>query len=332
MTAEPSIDLAFGGLYVGESLSMPVTLNDQMADLIAAYCFCAAVIADKAGHEKRFVLLKSTFNGLSQGVGEKQGMSRIAEIIGYISREEELLEKSTGMVGTASTMPDSDGDDIDIAGLERLDRGCSKARKADVLGTLGKMRKDPTLMTQSMPVYKEALDDLSIEIFPDDYASLQYRHATMLQQLAMTTFKAEHLQEAVLAYEGVSMVWSADRRPHQWAMVRSNMARLLTAYGDNTSGTGFFDQAIHILNGINNVWTPTEHPAQWASVQNSMGVAYFSKGKRDGEAATLNEASNSFRRALEVYQEQGNQKAIEMTQKNIIRVERLATYHENVSK
>ncbi len=111
---------------------------------------------------------------------------------------------------------------------------------------------------------------------------------------------ADGTQEpGIAALEAALAVYSRERYPIQWAMVQSNLGRMLIdrAQGDRAAN---IERAIACLAGALQVFTPEQFPLQWATTQDNLGNAY--RVRPAGERAeNLERALGCFEATLAVY-------------------------------
>jgi len=106
-------------------------------------------------------------------------------------------------------------------------------------------------------------------------------------------------EPGIAALEAALTVYARERYPIQWAMVQSNLGRMLIdrAQGDRSAN---LERALACLASALDVFAPEQFPLQWATTQDNLGNAY--RVRPAGERAeNLERALGCFEATLSVY-------------------------------
>jgi hypothetical protein len=110
-----------------------------------------------------------------------------------------------------------------------------------VLSTLGSRENGATRLTEAVATFRTALEELTRDRAPLDWAATQHGLGNVLVRLGEREAGAAHLTQAVAAYQAALKERKRDRLPVDWAMTTGNqgIALMLLAQrlGDAKQGT-----------------------------------------------------------------------------------------------
>ena len=136
----------------------------------------------------------------------------------------------------------------------------------------------------------------SESLAPEILASIQ---SSLYAALYFAPDHGTALEEGIAALESALPIYTPERYPLQWAVVRSNLG---TAYMERSRGTraGNLERAIADLLAALDVFTPAAAMVQWAQTQNTLGSAY--RERVDGNRAeNFETAITCYSSALQVF-------------------------------
>ena len=184
-----------------------------------------------------------------------------------------------------------------------IDQPERRTRLQQVLGILllglGELNGGTEYPEQAVSVFRAALEELSREQAPLEWASIQYYLGTALSVLGEREGGAVRLEEAVEAHRTVLEAFTRERAPLQWAMTQNNLGSALQQLGEREGDTVRLEEAVEAYRSALEEFTRERSPLQWASKQNNLGTVLRSLGELEGDTVRLEEAVEAYRSALE---------------------------------
>ncbi|KPK50076.1 MAG: hypothetical protein AMS22_12735, partial [Thiotrichales bacterium SG8_50] len=102
---------------------------------------------------------------------------------------------------------------------DRLVRATHLNNLGNVLAALAQIRRDAGLYGQSIASFEKALELVSQETTPSEWAVTQANLGTALQALGRQEADAKSLNKAVDAYTAALLVYSRKETPEEWLLV-----------------------------------------------------------------------------------------------------------------
>ena len=156
-------------------------------------------------------------------------------------------------------------------------------------------------LERAVVAYRAALEGLSRERSPLDWAAAQDSLGSALFRLGEAENGTARLEEAILAYGAALKEYTLDRAPLQWAATQNNLGNALFRLGERQSRTSCLEEAILAYREALKQYTPESTPLEWAVTQSNLGNALFKLGIRHGLIAQIEEAVAVYRAALKEF-------------------------------
>ncbi len=161
----------------------------------------------------------------------------------------------------------------------------------------------------AVAAYRSALEVMTPEHFPQDWATTQNNLGTVLSDLGIRSKGSEgreQLEAAVAAYRSALEVRTREESPQDWARTQNDLGNALSNLGIRSGekeGRKQLEAAVEAYRSALEVRTREESPEDWATTQNNLGTVLAdlgihsdkSKGHKQLEAAVA-----AYRSALEV--------------------------------
>jgi tetratricopeptide (TPR) repeat protein len=210
-------------------------------------------------------------------------------------------------------------------------RGIDEAQLHKHLGGLlaaqGDRSGEPAWLELAVTEYKAALDCLVKARYPQEWGNMQNRLGLALYRLDMLTGRPDLLKEALLAFQSALQVHTRQEAPDRWAEVMHNLAQVLQVYGDQMKSDDVLERAIETARAALELRPRARLPLAWASSMNTLGTALFLLAKHSKGKVSLDEATAAINGALEVYRQVGASRLAEVTEKNLVHLQKLAKRH-----
>lgn len=189
--------------------------------------------------------------------------------------------------------------DISRSGHER---GTAGHDLGVALWVLGERECRTDSLDQAIAAFGAALEGLTRDRMPMEWASTQMNLGNALQTLGERESGTDSLDQAVTAYRAALEERTRHKVPMEWAMTQMNLGTALQALGARESGTDSLNQAVSAFRAALEEFIRDRMPLDWAITQGnlaSLSLAFFAKS---GDAACLDEADSYAAAALEVFQ------------------------------
>ncbi|GGA36329.1 hypothetical protein CYANOKiyG1_54160 [Okeania sp. KiyG1] len=141
--------------------------------------------------------------------------------------------------------------------------------------------------------YKEVLQVLTLEAFPQDWAMTQ-NNLGLAYGNRIRGERSENLEIAIAFYQEALQVYTCEVFPQDWAMTQNNLGN---AYSERIRGEGSenLEKAIACYKAALQIRTREVFPQDWAMTQNNLGEAYRTRIR--------GERSENVEKAIAFYQE-----------------------------
>jgi CRP-like cAMP-binding protein len=207
-------------------------------------------------------------------------------------------------------------------------RGIEEAQLRKHLGALlaaqGDRTGEPAWLELAVTEFKAALDCLVKARYPQEWGNLQNRLGLALYRLDLLTGRPDLLKEALVAFQAALQVYTRQEAPDRWAEVMHNLAQVLQVYGDQVKSADVLERAIETARAALELRPRARMPLAWAASMNTLGTALFMLAKHSKGKVSLDEATESINGALEVYRQIGAARLAEVTEKNLVHLQKLA--------
>ena len=159
------------------------------------------------------------------------------------------------------------------------------------LTTLGGRENGTARLKEAIETHRAALQELSRESTPFDWAKEQNNLGNALSQLGDRESGTERYEEAIRAYRQALAASTREQAPLDWGLMENNLGAILYKVGK-------YDDAVAADRAAMEEWTRERVPLQWAMAQTNLALALAALGTKGG-TAKLEEAVAAYRLALE---------------------------------
>ena len=174
-----------------------------------------------------------------------------------------------------------------------------KGRFSSALGgawlVLGGREENKAHFEQALGAYDDALQVLTKEKFPQDWAKTQNNRGILLSKSG-TLDRPRVYQNALTAYDNALSILTRDEHPRDWAIVRMNQGTALLNLGAESD----LQDALNAFNDALQVLTKDRFPQNWAATKVNQGLALKTLGVLNQDKARLDGALTAFDDALQV--------------------------------
>lgn len=188
---------------------------------------------------------------------------------------------------------------------------------ASRLDDVGARTGERDTLLASLDIYQDALELVSRDQAPFDWAMTQSNRGTVLGKLGAHEDEPARLEEAIAAFQAALTVRTRDRAPDAWATTQNNLGTALYALGARAEGTTRLEEAATAFRAGLEVSTRERAPSDWSMLQNNLGIALGALGEREAGTVRLEQAVAAFRAALEVRSRAETPLDWAMTQNNL---------------
>jgi tetratricopeptide (TPR) repeat protein len=171
-------------------------------------------------------------------------------------------------------------------------------RLGNALLKLGRRESGTARLKQAVEAYRAALEEMTRERVPLDWAETQENLGTALWNLGERESGTARLDEAVAAYRAALEEMTREQVPRDWARTQTNLGGALSTLGERESGTARLEEAVAACREALKEMTRERVPLEWAKTQAFLGGALSMLGKRESGTARLEEAVAACREAL----------------------------------
>ena len=169
----------------------------------------------------------------------------------------------------------------------------------DALDTVGEQSGDNAALGEAIELFKKALDGLTRQQYPLEWAGTQNNLGNALRTLGQRESGTQHLTEAVAAYRAALTERTREHVSLDWALTQNNLGDALRILGQREPGTQYLTEAVAASLAALEERTRERVPLDWAMTQNNLGNALSDLGEREPGTQHLTEAVAAYRAALE---------------------------------
>jgi tetratricopeptide (TPR) repeat protein len=189
---------------------------------------------------------------------------------------------------------------------------------------LAQIDRNPEWLEQAILDFKAAAICLPKARYPLEWGNVQNRLGLALYRLDQVTGRPELLKEAMVAFQSALQAFPRQEAPDRWAEVTHNLAQVLQVYGDQMKNAEVLQRAVETARAAIELRPRARMPLDWAASQNTLGTALFMLAKLSRGAVDLAEATAAITGALEVYRQFGATRLAEVTEKNLVHLQKLS--------
>lgn len=153
--------------------------------------------------------------------------------------------------------------------------------KAAEFYEIGHRAGDNAALLVSIAAYREALNEITRERVPLEWAKTQNNLGAALLRLGERESGTTRLEEALVAFREAQKEWTQDRVPLQWAATQDNLASALLRLGERNSGTARLEESVTAYRAALTERMQERVPLEWAMTQQNLGNALKTLGERE---------------------------------------------------
>lgn len=165
---------------------------------------------------------------------------------------------------------------------------------------IGDNQGDNLALLIGIEIYKLALEELTEDRNPFNWAITQMNLANALSQLGWRESGAARIEEAVIRGRLVVTQLTRELFPVEWAVAQVNLCNALTCLGKRASGTAQLEEAIIACRLALEELTRERDPLSWATTQINLAATLNALGEREAGGERFEESVAACRLALEV--------------------------------
>lgn len=170
----------------------------------------------------------------------------------------------------------------------------------NAVATLAFQRGTAELYQVAVQTYRAALEQISKDDNPIDWALTQKHLGTSLQAIAERTNEEDILSQAAEALEASLDVFRRNTYPMQWASLQSRLGQVFYKLDLKTGDTETLKKSLAAFQAALQFFTRNDYPSRWADVMNNFAQAAQVLGEQLHSAEVLEKAVDACMGALEV--------------------------------
>jgi len=187
---------------------------------------------------------------------------------------------------------------------DRLVRATLLNHLGNVLAALGQIRRDADLYGQSIASFEKALELVSQDTSPSEWAETQANLGTALQALGRQEANTKLLNAAVDAYTAALLVYSRKETPEQWLLVMHQLGATLHSYGLLLKGNRTLQKAVVAYKNALAPLDADNYAFELTATHNNRGAVLHHLGESEENPERIKKAIHSYEKALTVSMEQ----------------------------
>ncbi len=224
----------------------------------------------------------------------------VADNFLYTRGNYELRQFSTNVLESAQTAFES----ALAAENDNLVRVTLLNNLGNVLAALAQIRRDADLYGQSIASFEKALELVSQDASPSEWAETQANLGTASQALGRQELNTKLLNAAVDAYTAALLVYSRTETPEKWLLVMHQLGGALHSYGLLLKGNRTLNKAVVAYKNALAVLDADNYAFELTATHNNRGAVLHHLGESEENSDRINEAIQSYEKALTVSMEQ----------------------------
>lgn len=187
---------------------------------------------------------------------------------------------------------------------DRLVRATLLNNLGNVLAALAQIRRDAGLYGQSIASFEKALELVSQETAPSEWAVTQANLGTALQAMGRQEADAKSLNKSVDAYTAALLVYSRKETPEEWLLVMHQLGDALHSYGLLLKGNRTLTKSVVAYKNALAQLDADNYAFELTAAHNNRGATLHHLGESEENPERLKEAIHSYEKALAVCMEQ----------------------------
>ncbi len=187
---------------------------------------------------------------------------------------------------------------------DRLVRATLMNNLGNVLAALAQNRKDESLYGQSIASFESALELLSQDTAPSEWAETQANLGTALQSLGRQNADTKLLNKAVDAYTAALLVYSKTETPGKWLLVMHQLGTALHSFGLLLKGNRTLNKSVVAYKNALAVLDADNYAHELTATHNNRGAVLHHLGEAEQNPERIKESIHSYEKALAVSMEQ----------------------------
>ncbi len=187
----------------------------------------------------------------------------------------------------------------------------------NAIATLAHQRGTTELYQVAVQTYRAALEQLSHDDNPIDWALTQKHLGASLQAIADRDDNEETLNLAAEALESALVSFRSDTNPVQWASAQNRLGLVLYKLDMKTGDTEILKKSLNAFQSALHVFNRNDHPSRWADVMNNFAQAAQVLGEQLHSSEILEKAVNVCLGALEIRRKEKGPLLWAATQNNL---------------
>lgn len=174
----------------------------------------------------------------------------------------------------------------------------------NLLAGLAQTRRDADLYNRAIASFNNALELVSQEASPLDWAATQTNLATALQALGRQEADAKLLNKSVDAYTAALLVYSKKETPEEWMMVMHQLGATFHTFGTLLKGNRTFQKSVVSYKNALAVLDADNYAFELTAAHNNRAAVLHHLAESEENPGRLEEAIKSYEKALTVCMEQ----------------------------
>lgn len=170
----------------------------------------------------------------------------------------------------------------------------------NAIATLAYQRGTAELYQVAVQTYRAALEHLSRDDNPVDWALTQKHLGASLQAIADRSDDEQTLSQAAEALEAALEAFRPDTYPLQWASAQNRLGVVLYRLDLKTGDAQTLKNSLNAFQAALHVFNRADHPDRWADVMNNFAQAAQVLGEQLHNTEVLEKAVNACMDALEI--------------------------------
>ena len=187
---------------------------------------------------------------------------------------------------------------------DRLVRATLLNHLGNVLAALAQVRRDTDLFGQSIASLESALELVSQETSPSEWAETQANLGTALQAMGRQEADAKLLNKAVDAYTAALLVYSRTETPEEWLLVMHQLGATLHSYGLLLKGNRTLHKSVVAYKNALALLDADNYAFELTATHNNRGAVLHHLAESEENPERIKEAIHSYEKALTVSMEQ----------------------------
>jgi len=174
----------------------------------------------------------------------------------------------------------------------------------NVQAALAQIRGDADLYRRAIASFEQALELVSQDAAPTDWAETQANLGTALQALGRQEASAKILNKAVDAYTAALLVYTRKDTPEKWLLVMHRLGTALHSYGLLLKGNRTLHKSVVAYKNALAQLDADNYAVELTATHNNRGAVLHHLGESEENADRIQEAVHSYEKALTVSMEQ----------------------------